>query len=331
VFEQSVISAQYPDREEFLRTLASAKALPSISELERLWYEMQREMTATGRVVKYTGPVVQADGTTKPAEIVRVGPFTVASNGAYLSYLPALKNLAVLARQPPSTFRNAEENLQEAKEGYVRAVADPGRGVLVQLYGERPNVIERIRAGQEVGYVIILVGLIGAACWVYQLFFLITARIKVRNQMRNLDHPSDDNPLGRVLLAFKGDPNRSSDDAEVAELRIEEATVREIPKLERFQSLLRLAVAAGPLLGLIGTVIGMIITFQSITESGSSDPKLMAAGISQAMIATVLGLGIAIPLLFANAVLTSISKQITSLLDEQSSGLLAESIERRNA
>jgi biopolymer transport protein ExbB len=179
--------------------------------------------------------------------------------------------------------------------------------------------------------VIILVGVIGLLCWVYQLFFLITARIKVSNQMRNLDHPSDDNPLGRVMLAFKGDPNRSADDAEVAELRIEEATVREIPKLERFQAGLRLAVAAGPLLGLIGTVIGMIITFQSITESGSSDPKLMAAGISQAMIATVLGLGIAIPLLFCNALLTSISKQITSLLDEQSSGLLADSIERRNA
>jgi biopolymer transport protein ExbB len=175
------------------------------------------------------------------------------------------------------------------------------------------------------------VGLLGAVAFIYQFFFLMTTRMKVSTQMKNLDRPTDDNPLGRVLLAFKGDTSRIEEEAEVAELRIEEAELREIPKLERFQAFLRLAVAAGPLLGLIGTVIGMIITFQSITESGSSDPKLMAAGISQAMIATVLGLGIAIPLLFANAILTSISKQIVSMLDEQAAGLLAESIEKRHA
>ena len=116
-------------------------------------------------------------------------------------------------------------------------------------------------------------------------------------------------------------------DAEVVELRISEAVLKEVPKLERYQSFLRLAVAAGPLLGLIGTVVGMIITFQSITESGSSDPKLMANGISQAMIATLLGLGIAVPLLFANAWLQSISKSIVQILDEQSTGLLAERLE----
>jgi biopolymer transport protein ExbB len=275
--------------------------------------------------------VVQADGTTQDAEIVRIGPFTVASNGKYLAYIPSLKNLQVLARQPPGEIRAAEEDLQEATSGYVRAVADPGRGVLIQLYGERPDVMERIEAGEEVGYVILFVGLLGAVAFIYQFFFLMTTRMKVSTQMKNLDRPTDDNPLGRVLLAFKGDTSRIEEEAEVAELRIEEAELREIPKLERFQAFLRLAVAAGPLLGLIGTVIGMIITFQSITESGSSDPKLMAAGISQAMIATVLGLGIAIPLLFANAILTSISKQIVSMLDEQAAGLLAESIEKRHA
>jgi biopolymer transport protein ExbB len=104
--------------------------------------------------------------------------------------------------------------------------------------------------------------------------------------------------------------------------------LREVPLLERFQPFLRLAVAAGPLLGLIGTVVGMIITFQSITESGQSDPRLMAHGIGTAMIATVLGLGIAIPLLFANAGLASMSKGLVQVLDEQSTGLLAEMIER---
>jgi biopolymer transport protein ExbB len=163
----------------------------------------------------------------------------------------------------------------------------------------------------------------------YQLFFLATVRGRVRNQLKFPEHAVTDNPLGRVLASFKGDASKLDEDTEVVELRISEAVLKEVPKLERFQSFLKLAVAAGPLLGLVGTVLGMIITFQSITESGSSDPKLMANGISQAMIATLLGLGIAVPLLFGNAWLASISKSIVQILEEQSAGLLAEHIERR--
>ncbi len=331
VVEQSIISAEFPDREEFLRSLASAKALPSISELERLWFEMQREMTATGQIERFEHPVLQPDGKSETAQVVRIGPFTEMSNGKYLTYLPSLKSLSVLSRQPPSRFLAAAKNFQAATTGYVRTAVDPGRGVLIQLYGERPDIVERIEQGQEVGYVIIAVLAAGLLCWVYQLIYLVRTRMKVAAQQKDLDHPRNDNPLGRVLLAFKGDTSRIEEDWEVAELRISEAVVAEIPKLERFQAFLRLAVAAGPLLGLIGTVIGMILTFQSITESGSSDPKLMAHGIGQAMIATVLGLACAIPLLFGNAVLSALSRQLTSLLDGQTSGLLAEMIEKKNA
>jgi biopolymer transport protein ExbB len=158
---------------------------------------------------------------------------------------------------------------------------------------------------------------------------LIVVRLAVSRQLKSLDRPTANNPLGRVLLAFKGNKDKIEEDSDVAELRITEAVLREVPPLERFQAFLRLCVAAGPLLGLIGTVVGMIITFQSITESGSSDPKLMATGIGQAMIATVLGLGIAIPLLFANALLTSLSKSVVQILDEQSAGILADSIEKQ--
>jgi biopolymer transport protein ExbB len=202
--------------------------------------------------------------------------------------------------------------------------------VLLGMYVERPTFRERIRLGQEVGYVIITVGVLGAIAFIFQLIHLVLVRLAVSRQLKNLDRPSSNNPLGRVLLAFKGDKARIEDDADVAELRITEAVLKEVPKLERFQSFLRLAVAAGPLLGLIGTVWGMILTFQSINESGSSDPKLMATGIGQAMIATVLGLGIAIPLLFAGALLSTLSKAVVQILDEQSAGMLAESIEKEH-
>lgn len=327
IVRSSLISAQYPEREEFITKLAATKALPSIVDLERFWFELQREMTESGRVVRFDSQIVQPDGTATQASVVRVGSFMAVTDGEYLTYLPAQKQLAVMARQPGGKFNAAAEELSAATSGYVGAELDPTRGVLLTLYSQRPNWGERIQHGEHVNYVILAVGVIGALLGTYQLFYLLGVRAKVRRQLGQLNQPAADNPLGRVLSTFKGDGSRIEEDAEVVELRISEAVLREVPKLERFQAFLRLAVAAGPLLGLIGTVIGMIITFQSITESGSSDPKLMAAGISAAMIATVLGLGIAIPLLFMNAWLTSMSRALVQILDEQSTGLLAERLE----
>jgi biopolymer transport protein ExbB len=326
---QSMISGELPDREAFMRKLADSKELPSIGELEQLWFELQREMTESGRVRRFRTKVIAPGGQATEREVVRVGPFIAVSDGNYLNYLPLQKSLTVLPRQITGELADVARNLQGARDGYVRAAADPSRGVLLALYVERPTLFERIERGELIGYVILAVGILGALAALYQFFYLLRTRLAIRRQLANLSQPRSDNPLGRVLLSFKGDPKRIEDDAEVAELRISEAVLREIPRVERFQSFLRLAVAAGPLLGLVGTVIGMIITFQSITESGSSDPRLMANGIGQAMIATVLGLGIAIPLLFANAGLATMSRQIVSILDEQSTGLLAEGIEAK--
>ncbi len=329
VFSQSMISGQLPEREAFVRKLADSKQLPSITELERLWYEMQREMTETGLVSRFRTGVISPNGEVIESDVVRVGPFVAVSDGRYLNYLPAQQKLTVLPRQLGGEFAEAARRLQQTQSGYVRAAVDPTRGVLLALYVERPTLVERIEQGELVGFVIIAVGLCGALAALFQFLYLLRTRFAVRRQLANVSQPTTNNPLGRVLLAFRGDPGRIEEDAEVAELRISEAVLREIPRVERFQAFLRLAVAAGPLLGLVGTVVGMIITFQSITESGSSDPKLMAAGIGQAMIATVLGLGIAIPLLFANAGLATLSRQIVGTLEEQSAGLLAESIEAK--
>jgi biopolymer transport protein ExbB len=329
VMYNSLLSAQYPKRDEFFASLGKSKSLPSIEELERLWFEIQREMTESGQVVSFPTTIVGADGTPTDAEVVRIGGFLAMSDGRYLNYLPSIGKLGVLSRQPASNLTNLAAGVQKATGGYVEAAVDPSRGVLLSMIVQRPNVMERIEKGEAVGYTIIVVGVIGALLALYQAIFLIRTRIAVGRQLARLDEPSADNPLGRVLSSAKTDPNTIEEDAEVVELRISEAVLREVPRLERFQAFLRLAVAAGPLLGLIGTVIGMIITFQSITESGSSDPRLMANGISQAMIATVLGLGIAVPLLFINAGLASMSRQMVQILDEQSTGILAENLERR--
>jgi biopolymer transport protein ExbB len=331
VMYNSLISAQFPKRDEFFAELGKSKALPSMDQLERLWIEIQREMTESGKVVRFETTIVDEHGTAKQAEVVRIGGFVAVSDGRYLSYLPSVGRLGVLPRQPPGDLVGLAKGLQAATSGHVAGAVDPSRGVLLSMIVQRPTLMERIEKGEAVGYVIIAVGLIGAALALYQGFYLMRTSQAVRRQLARLDHPSADNPLGRVLTSVRVDAGTIEENAEVVELRVSEAVLREVPKLERFQSFLRLAVAAGPLLGLVGTVIGMIITFQSITESGSSDPRLMANGIGQAMIATVLGLGIAVPLLFINAGLASMSRHVVQILDEQSTGLLAQSLERARA
>jgi biopolymer transport protein ExbB len=333
--QQSLITAQFPPaegqlpRDEFLRQFSSSRITPQAPDLERLWLEIQREMTASGQVARFRANVVQPGGDAVASDVIRIGPFTATANGQFLAYLPNLRALNVLPRQLPPEFMSVAASFQNANSGYARAVVDSNRGVLLGLYVERPTIMERIELGEAIGYVIIVVGALGLLAFFFQLVTLLIVRAGVNSQLKNLAEPKANNPLGRVLLAFKGDRAKIEEDADIAELRITEAVLREVPRLERFQAFLRLGVAAGPLLGLIGTVVGMIITFQSITESGSSDPKLMATGIGQAMIATVLGLGIAIPLLFANALLNSLSRGVVQVLDEQSAGMLAESIEKQ--
>lgn len=330
IASQFLVAADKEDREAFLTRIASAKALPSIVELERLWLELQREMTASGQVARFQAPLrVKEDAPAQSAQVLRIGPFTASSGDQYLAWLPSEKVFVPYQRQPTGALREVAAALATAhgEETYLEGLVDPARGALLGMVVERPNWLERVKVGGMIGYLTIMLGLIGVAAWLGQLLYLVSVRAAVAWQLRNLAQPSARNPLGRVLAALDKDRTEALP-ADMAELHISAAVLREVPKLERFQGFLRLAVAAGPLLGLIGTVIGMIITFQTITASGVSDPKLVAHGIGQAMIATVLGLGIAIPLLFANSLLAALSRAIIQILDEHGEGLLADTLSR---
>jgi len=324
-------------RVELMRRLSGAAKLPNISDLERMWIEMLNEMKASTETTRYNTAVLTGEGNeTKDMEVVRAGPFMAYGEDKFLVYLSSKSKLTVLERQPVGggLIANAKDLLKNTSEnGYVEAVVDPARGSLLSLYVERPNMFERIQHGEKVVYLTAAVGIIGFLLAIFQYVYLFGAKLSVAAQLKRKNTPMANNALGRMLLEVTGKDGHAADKdiPEVVELRISEAVLREIPKLERFQSFLRLAVAAGPLLGLIGTVIGMIITFESITASGTSDPKLMAEGIGQAMIATVMGLGVAIPLLFLNSGLVALSKTIIHVLEEESSGLMAKKLKQVEA
>lgn len=330
VADNSIISAQFPHRLEFLDDVAETNELPDIATLEKLWFTLQQEMTENGKVVQFDAKVMETNGLTSEQKIVRVGPFTSLSEGRFLKYLPLTLQFQHLLRQPDGSVVNNAEALEAAagsgsSEVYPIAI-DPTRGSIFELLQNKPGLGDRIQQGGWVGYMIIALGILGLLLAIVQLFHLEKVAAAVKKQLSNLSNPSSDNPLGRVLSVFQ--PSAVVD-VESLELQLDEAILRETPKLERGQALLKLLAAVAPLMGLLGTVVGMIVTFQAITVFGTSDPKLMAGGISQALVTTVLGLVVAIPLLFAHSVVASRSRGLVQILDEQAAGLMARSLESK--
>lgn len=325
----SVISTQYPDRSEFLSLIAQSKALPSIDDLERLWFEMQREMTETGKVAKYQAIVIKPDGSESEQTITRVGPFTAVSDGKFMNYLPGDKKLTELTVQPASRFRSRASDLEDADPGeYVEMAIDPTRGSLLAILVQAPSFLDQVNSGGLVGHVILVLGLFGFIIAADRFRVLTELEKKVVAQRANIGHPTEDNPLGRVLAVYHKDPNV---DHETLELRLDEAVLREVPALEHRLGWLKILAAVAPLLGLLGTVTGMILTFQQITLFGTGDPKLMADGISQALVTTVEGLVVAIPMVLLHSWLAGKSKSMIQTLEEESAGLIAENAEKRRA
>lgn len=320
--ENSVVSAQIKGRRDFASDLAESKSLPDIPKLERLWFELQREMTETGRTTRFKTTVVAADGSKSEQEVVRVGAFNLASDGAYLSYQSATDQVIEMARQPSSRFTSTIDDIIDAKD-YEGFALDPSRGSLLAMLVNAPNFWERLQQGGLVGWVIIAILFLGLILVAERLKTLKTEGDKIRAQM-NSKSPSSDNALGVVLMAYEENKNA---DLETLELKLDEAILKSTPKFERGNSTIKLLSSVAPLLGLLGTVTGMIQTFQSITLFGTGDPKLMAGGISQALVTTVEGLVCAIPLLLLHNVISNKSKDLVQILEEESAGLIAQRAE----
>jgi biopolymer transport protein ExbB len=324
---ESLISAQYPQRGDQLQALANADSEVTIEEIQQLWLALQTEMTEASRIARFPAEVVDAGGTSTGRDVLRVGAFTAWADGDYLRYVPETGELLALDRQPPSRYRRAAEGFTPGS-GVTTLAIDPTGGSLLGMLSFTPDLRERLSQGGSIGIIILALGAIGALLTLWRLLYLLVVSRRIRRQLATVQAPSADNPLGRVLLAVAG-VSRAQED--LLQLKLDEAVLAEIPALERGNGLIKLFAATSPLLGLLGTVTGMILTFQAISLFGTGDPKLMAGGISQALVTTVLGLVVAIPLLFGHSVVAALSRAVVQRLDEQCAGVLARSVERQEA
>ena len=315
----SLVSAQYPQRTEQLRDLAEVDELPSLEDLRRIQLAFLEEMAESGQVARFNAEITDPTGQKRQGEVIRVGAFVLVHDGEFLTRDSATGALRILPRQPAGRFVNMAEDLVEATSGIVRMAIDPSQGQLLGLLIQAPNLAERIQQGGYVGYTIIGMGAIGLLIALWRMYVLQGAGRRIRSQLRARD-ARDDNALGRILLVNE---KHRSGNLDALALKLDEAIMREVPSLQRYQGIIKVFAAVAPLLGLLGTVVGMIITFQQLTLFGTGDPKLMAGGISQALITTVLGLIVAIPLVLLHSVVSSSSQALVEILEEQSAGLIA--------
>ena len=329
-FESSLTAAEFgKDREEFLKNLTKkmgeSTQLPTISEIERVWYEIMREMKATGEVSRFSATVINVDGTQAECDVVRVGVYNAVCGSKYLEYVPAKGQYQFLARQPAGRYTSSAGRVSgaDASSGYVSFSVDPSGpsgGALLANLVQNPSLWERIQQGGIIGYIILAIGGITLIYAIYKYTMLWVMSRAVHSQL-STDAPSDSNPLGRVLKVGK---THMKDEIDRLELKLAEAIMGERPAIERGISFVKIVSVVAPLAGLLGTVTGMIITFQQITLFGTGDPKIMAGGISQALVTTVLGLVVAIPTTLAHSFLQSSARSVVDVLEEQATGIVAE-------
>ena len=328
--EVSLVSSEYPGREGFLKELiakmSGSDQLPSIAEIERVWFELLREIREQGEVSQFKAQVATPSGELSEREVVRVGAFNIVdTDGNYLSF--NIDKLAELPRQPGGGFNSQAQDLAGSQSGLTQFGIDPtgptGGSFLAAII-DSPTITERWHQGGYVGYAISAVGAFAFILAIYRLIVLTAVGGKVSSQLKS-SSARDDNPLGRVLKVHETNPSM---DPETLELKMAEAVLSETPKLESGLTLLKIIAAVAPLMGLLGTVTGMIITFQAITIFGAGDPKAMAGGISSALVTTVLGLLVAIPTVLLHTVVNGRSQRIIHVLNEQATGIVAEHSER---
>ena len=331
-FKTAITSGQFgKDREIFLKDLAKKMgegvSVATIEEIEQLWYELSRELVASGSVERFEATVIDNDGESSIEDVVRIGNFNAVAEGQYLTYLSKRGAYETLPKQP-GRYLDGTYDIFDEDSGFVQFAVDPtgpqGGALLVNLIS-LPSFFEQIQYGRITGYTIILLFFIAIGVFGWRFYALFTINGNVKKQASG--ESAGDNPLSRIFSV--ADQNKT--DTETLELKLAEQILIERAEIDQYIWVVRLIAVISPLLGLFGTIIGMINTFQAITLFGTGDPKTMAGGISEALVTTMLGLMCAIPATFMAAALSNYSKGILAVLEEQSTGMVAARAEETNS
>jgi biopolymer transport protein ExbB len=323
MLDGSLVSAQFPERLKFVDKIVTGEDKTTMDDLEKLWQVALEETVQSGKIAQFNAKIISAQGKDESRTVTRVGVFSATADGDFLRYAPEVHQFVEQARQPAGVYRRMARRLEQATEGVTTVAFDPTRGSMLAILSQEPTLWERIKSARLVGFITMTLGVVALGIAVWRFFALSKIARGVVAQLRSRE-PDTRNPLGRVMKAYTD--NRSVD-VETLERKLDDAILRELPPIQRGLSALIVIAEAAPLLGLLGTVSGMVATFQALSLFGAGDAKVVAGGISEALVATIIGLCVAIPCLVVHSFLKSKSDSIVQVLDEQAAGMVASMAE----
>jgi len=320
ILDTSLVAAEHDNRSSFLLDLGKGESKPSIEDIRQMWTMILTEIAESGKVVRFDATVIKPQGDETRQQVTRAGVFNAVSEGAFLRYLPESGKLVELSRQPAARFQRMATDLEEADSGMHAFALDPSKGAILSLMVQSPDLKERLQQGGYIGYLILIIGAIGVLMVIQRAIGLLFARRGIEAQAAS-DEIDEKNPLGRMQKIASAITSRNID---AISLRLDEQLGEESSRLNRGLATVAVLAAVSPLLGLLGTVTGMIETFQQITLFGTGDPKMMSGGISQALVTTQLGLSVAIPLVLFHSLLTGRANRLVEKLGKYSSDIVTD-------
>ena len=291
--------SENPKRTDSLNEIGKIK-VHNLKNLEDLWVLHLNEINSSGEIKEIKANVINSDGDIDEDALVRYGPFNMVKGRSFVKTDIANNAYSVLQKQPDRSLRRQFRSHYRSDD-YAVAPIDPTRGFLLSLYLDKPSAFERIAQGKLIGFIIVLIGLSGLVFAAYRYYTLYIYSKSISSN-ENAD----------VFNKIQSISDNAKD-VDTFERECDEVLLTVNGNLSWGVNWIKFLAAVVPLLGLLGTVIGMIETFQAITVFGTGDPKQMAGGISQALVTTMLGLIFAAPLL---AMYTLLSEKVSEILQE---------------
>lgn len=314
IIGSSLVTPENPSRHKLIAPLLELSRFPGMDDIENLAKVLFEEIEAGSEIRKQKSTFISAQGAAVSGTMLRVGKFTacykLGDEVGYLRFDKNLHKMAVIPGKPPWKVRRAIEKYISGQSDHLPL--DLTGGIIAEQADQNHRIREWLEAGGILVWPILLIGAAGILLSLERIFSLGRIPTKTDKIMESLSdlllkgnwqecrELCDKNIKIPACNVLKTGLEYAGATREILENALEEAVLKELPRLERFLSTLSVLAAIAPLIGLLGTVTGMIHTFQGITVFGTSDPRMMSGGISEALVTTQLGLAVAIPVMMAH-------------------------------
>lgn len=336
LLDDSFLTGVYQPDTRFLAAMTDNSVIPGMDQIKAMSNLMFDQIDQGGSVSLETGTIVNREGKSQESQILILGAFTAAyrldKESGFLNYSHGEDKLYALSKLPPAAMQDQLTRYMTGKSDAVPMDISRG-GALNQLIHDL-SLVDQIPKGGPIVWPILAILLLGALITLERIFFILKRKISLETvcgwietqaAARNWDACTatcdkyKKNPVIRVIRSGVDSRSLPREDMENA---VQEAILKEIPPMERFLSTMGMLAAIAPLLGLLGTVTGMIDTFHVITMHGTGDPRMMSGGISEALVTTMLGLSVAIPIMLSHTLLSRAVENSVGMMEEKAVALI---------